>query len=602
MRNPLPVFLLHNFRHAAKQALAHVPQWAGWQVTLPTAMIVSGWGAPPLLAQMVPTPHSAASGLTAQAIPPPQDLIPPSTLPSPQPTLPTPAPTDLLPAPTPTPPAETPVVPGTIVVNRFEVVGSTVFSPAELANVTAPFTGRPLSFAELLQVRSAITQLYVDRGYITSGALIPPQTLEAGVVQIQVVEGRLAAIQVTGAQRLQPAYVRSRLALAAGPPLNRQKLLEALQLLQLNPLISRISAELVAGAQPGTNILEVRVTEAPSFHTEVGLDNGRSPGVGSVRRRVQVGEANLLGLGDSLQVGYTNTDGSNSVEGSYTLPLNPRNGTLSFNFNVASSRIVESPFDVLDIEADSRSFDLSLRQPMLQSPGREFALGMTVSRQESETTLLGLPYPLSPGADLQGQTRLTALRFFQEWTQRDARSVFALRSQFSIGLGSDTINPAPPDSRFLSWRLQAQWVRLLAPDTLLLLRSDLQLADRALLPVEQFSLGGLSSVRGYRQDLLLTDNGIFGSLELRVPVLRVPQWQGLLQVVPFFDVGSGWNSSGNPNPAPHTLATLGLGLRWQMGDRLTATLDWGIPLIDVDSEERSLQEKGVYFSVLYRLW
>jgi hemolysin activation/secretion protein len=47
------------------------------------------------------------------------------------------------------------------------------------------------------------------------------------------------------------------------------------------------------------------------------------------------------------------------------------------------------------------------------------------------------------------------------------------------------------------------------------------------------------------------------------------------------------------------LASVGLGLRCQLGDRLTARLDWGIPLIDISDRERTLQEKGVYFSVNY---
>jgi hemolysin activation/secretion protein len=70
-------------------------------------------------------------------------------------------------------------------VDRFEFEGNTAISDAELTKVTEPFTGRDISFAELFQARSAVTQLYIERGYITSGAVIPPQTLQGGVVRIQ---------------------------------------------------------------------------------------------------------------------------------------------------------------------------------------------------------------------------------------------------------------------------------------------------------------------------------------------------------------------------------------------------------------------------------
>ncbi|MGI2903290.1 ShlB/FhaC/HecB family hemolysin secretion/activation protein [Tolypothrix sp. VBCCA 56010] len=569
-----------------------------------------------LLSSLITKPLKAqmdAAQLPNQQIPPPQDVLPPSAPPSPppQPPAPLPPPSDLLRPdnPVPTPNEQIPSVSETFTVKRFEVVGSTVFSREELAKVLAPFTNKPIAFTQLLQARDAISELYIKKGYITSGAYIPPQTLTSGVVKIQVVEGGLEDILVTGTGRLNRNYVRSRLALATSPPFNRDRLLQALQLLQQNPLIQNLSAELSAGSRPGTSILSVRVREAKSFNTQIALDNGRSPSVGSFRRRLQINEANLLGLGDNLTVGYTNTDGSNSFDASYTLPLNPRNGTLTFNYANTSSNVIERPFNILDIESASRYYDLTFRQPIVQTPTQEFALGLTASRRESDISSLLfreefglLPTELSPGADEQGRTRVSSLQFFQEWTSRNSREVIAARSAFNFGIGAfdATINANPPDSRFFSWQGQAQWVRLLAEDTLVLIRANMQLADRSLLPIEQFGLGGLGSVRGYRQDFLLTDNGVFATAELQYPILRIPQWQGVLQVVPFVDVGSAWNS-GRQNPEVNTLASVGLGLQWRQSDRFTARVDWGIPLVYVDSRERTWQENGVYFSILYNL-
>jgi len=553
----------------------------------------------------------AAQVTAPRQLPLPEDAQPPPQLPlqqdvqPPPPAIPPPLPPPEELLQTPSSPPLAPSAPGqspdAVVVKKFEVLGSTIFSPEEFAKVTAPFTNRPISLAELFQARSLVTQLYIDRGYITSGAYIPPQTLQAGIIKIQVVEGGLEDIRITGTKRLNPSYVRSRIAVATAPPLNRNRLLEALQLLQLNPLIQNLSAELSAGSRPGTSLLEVRVTEAQSFNAQVALDNGRVPSVGSFRRRVQLNEGNLLGQGDGLRFAYTNTTGSNGLDIGYTFPLNPRNGTLSFNYGTTWSNVIERPFDILDIAADSRYYELTLRQPVIQTPTQELALGLTASRRESETFLLNTPYRLDPGADARGRTRITALRFFQEWTQRSSREVIAARSQFNLGIDAlgATINDSAPDGRFFAWQGQAQWVRLLAPDTLLLVRADLQLADRALVSLERFSLGGLESVRAYRQDLLLTDNGAFASVELRLPVLRAAGLNGVLQLTPFVDFGTTWNSDG-PNPDTSTLAAIGLGLRWQQGDRLTLRLDWGLPLISLNSEDRTWrQENGLFFSVLY---
>jgi hemolysin activation/secretion protein len=541
---------------------------------------------------------------------PPQDVIPipPQTQPVPTPSIPPqlPPPGELLQPGNPTfPPSQPPPenAPETITVQNFEIIGSTVFSTQDFEKITKNYVNRPITLPELFELRSKITELYVKAGYITSGAYIPPQKLEGGIVKIQISEGGLEDILVKGTRHLNPKYVRSRLAIATHRPLNQKRLLEALQLLQLNPLIKSVSAELSAGTKLGENLLEVTITEAPIWNAQVLLDNGRTPSVGTFRRQLQLSNADLVGLGDQLFVTYTNTDGSNALDLSYTLPINPRNGTISINGGFAFSRVIEPPFDAIDINSNSNYVELTARQPILQSPTQEFALGLTLSHRESGATLLGgeIPFP-SPGADAQGNTRITVLSFFQEYTHRNQTEVIALRSQFSFGLNAlnATINPNPPDGNFFVWRGQAQYVRLLSPDTLLLLRGDLQLADRPLVPLEQFGIGGQDSVRGYRQDLLFTDSGIFASAEVRIPVLRLPKLDNaVLQLTPFIDIGHGFNVGNSPQPSTSTLFSLGLGLRFQIGNYLTARFDWGIPLIDVAGDKRTLQEQGLYFSLIY---
>jgi hemolysin activation/secretion protein len=543
--------------------------------------------------------QTRANTLTPQIITP--SLRSPSTQPPVQTPKPLPSPDELLnPSRQPSSPQKEIPVTGTITVNRFEVLGNTAFSQVELDQFLLPFTKRPITFSELLKARSLITDLYVSRGYITSGAFIPTQDLQNGVVKIQVIEGGLEEIKITGVERLSPDYVRSRMNIATGAPLNRDRLIQALQVLQINPLIASVSAELSAGTRAGQNILEVRIREAKSLSAQLSLDNNRAPSVGSLRRKVQVSEANLTGLGDTLSVGYSNTDGSNSYDLSYTLPINPYNGTIAFAFNNGNSNVLEKPFNILDIYANSTSYDFTFRQPIEQTPSQEIAMGFTASYRESLTSLLKIPFPLYAGADDNGVTKIAVLRAFQEFTQRSSQSVISLRSQFSLGLGGvlgSNVNTSFPDSRFVSWRGQSQYVNLLAPDTFLLLRGDLQFGDRALLPSEQIGFGGQDTLRGYRQDVLLGDNGLNLSAELRVPILRIPEWEGLLQIVPFVDAAAVWTSSGEANSSSNTLLGTGLGLRWRVGNTLDLRLDYGIPLISVPNSRNTAQENGLYFNL-----
>lgn len=537
----------------------------------------------------------------------PSDLAPKVTpIAPPKPTEPTKLPPpDRLLAPQNAPTSEPPSIPSDrnselIVVKQFEIVGSSILSDQELQEITKSYRNRPISIIDLLQVRTKITELYIDKGYITSGAYLPEQDLQTGIVKIQIIEGGIDEIKVTGLNRLNQGYIQSRIAIATVKPLNRNRLLEALQLLQINPLIESISANLSPSLQVGLNNLEIKIREAKTFSAQVDFDNSRTPSVGSERRQVQLTEANLTGLGDRLSLSYSNTNGSNAIDASYTIPFNPYNGTISLNFGTSASNVIESPFDILDIASNSRNYEITIRQPILQNIAQDFALGITLSHRQSAASLLGgsIPFP-SLGSDPDGQTRVTALRFFQEYGQRSTEEVFAARSQFSLGINAlgATINANAPDGQFLAWRGQTQYVRLLAPETLLFLRADLQLSDRPLLSQEQISLGGQDNLRGYRQDALLSDNGLLLSAEVRVPVLRIPEISGLLQVVPFVDFGTVWNRQANTNPDPSSLASLGIGLRLQISDRLTMRLDVGIPLSRIAADKKTLQENGIYFSI-----
>jgi hemolysin activation/secretion protein len=561
--------------------------------------------------------QSNLDGVIAQATPtlPRPDFQRPAPQPSEEPKPQLPPSQEIIPSnPVPNLPSQ-PVapdnLPAAITIRQFNVTGSTVFSAADLAQITGRFTNKPLDFAQLLQVSSEITQLYVKNGYINSGAYIPGnQSFDAqgGTIEIKVIEGRVEDIVVAGNSRLDPNYIKSRIAIGAGSILKIDRLIDSLRLLQLDPLIKSISTELVSGQQPGTSIVQLKVSESPNWQTGVNLANNRSPSVGENQALLSVAQNNLTGIGDGIGIAYGKSEASSVLDFNYTLPLNPRNGTLRFQYSNSNSRVIEAPFDRLDINSNGQDLGLTYRQPIVQTPSQEFALGATLARRETNTGYLfavigeRIAYP-TPGADANGLTRVMAARFFQDYTVKDTQQVFALRSQLSLGLNAlgATINPSAPDSQFLAWRGQAQYVRSLAPNSILLVKLEGQLADRPLLALEQIGVGGQDTVRGYRQDLLLADNGVIASAEVRLPIFTTPESKQIFQVVPFLDFGWGWNKANNPspNPTPSTIASTGLGLRYQGSDNFTARFDYGIPLTAIDAIKRTGQEKGFYFSLNY---
>lgn len=492
-----------------------------------------------------------------------------------------------------------PPVGNKVQVERIEVFGNTIFLK-DIQRIVKQYEGRKLSFEQLLSIRSAITNLYVSHGYITSGAFLSVQDITDGVVRVQVLEGELEEITIQGLKRLRENYVLSRLATVKQSPVNLQQLVSKLQLLQLDPLFERVEAELVQGSSLQHSVLLIKLQEAPALNSSFKVDNYESPSIGSLGATAAISHNNILGFGDRLEIDAKFTRGINSYDFDYQFPINAQGGTVRLHYSNGSNRVIEPPFAPLNIKGQVQTYAVSFRQPIIRTPQTEFTLGLSADFSNSETFLLDdEPYSFSTGPE-NGVSRIRAIRFTQDWVNRQPNQVIAVRSQLNWGLGilGATVNDTGVDGRFLSWLGQVQWVRSLNAqrDAIVAMRAAAQLTGDSLLPLEQFSIGGINTIRGYRTNQRLADNGIVGSIEVQLPVLRSNSF-GLLQIVPFLDAGVAWDNR-DATTEMNTLVGTGLGLRWRRGS-FTAQLDWGIPLVEVEGQGSSLQESGVYFSVEY---
>ena len=490
---------------------------------------------------------------------------------------------------------------------RFD--GNTAFTDDELSKVTEPFTHRELTSEQIEECRRAVTLHYVNRGYVNSGAVIPDQDPENGIITIRIVEGVLSGIELHGNKWLRDRFITSRLRRWSAAPLNLNKMQEGLQLLRQNPNVRQVNAELKPGLTPGESLLDVRMEDQQPFRFGVQIDNQRPPSVGAEEISILASDLSLTGYGDVLDLRYgiaNNSDdgfewsGADNMEGSYTLPFTRYDTTLGLRGSRLATDIIEEPFTSLDISSLTTTYGATLRQPFFQTPNHEAALAVAFDYQQNKSYLLGERFNVSPGS-VDGEMVVPALRFSQEWLQRGPNHVLALRSTFSFGLdvldATDDRIHGNPDAQFFSWLGQAQYVqRLFNTQNELILRVSGQWTDEPLLPVEQIAIGGLDTVRGYRENQLVRDRGVLSSLEFRVPVLFDKTGAGIVHLAPFFDFGGGWNVGGSPNPT--TIYSTGLGLLLNPVKRVSAQLYWGYRLRHVDKpDDEDPQDLGLHFKV-----
>jgi hemolysin activation/secretion protein len=424
------------------------------------------------------------------------------------------------PAPPDAPPAEAPAasaVPGTVPaeaaavtveVRQFRFSGNTLLTGQTLDFLIADYRNRPVTLAELYEATDILARAYRESGYTLTSVVLPPQRIDDGEVDIQVIEGRVSRIVVEGETRLSEARVKRYFAGSGegehyqGPTVNR-----ALQ--QLNE-IPGLSARAIVrpGADFGTSELVLRTRER-RYEGALSLDNfGREP-TGESRLSGLLAVNNPLRLGDQLQVfGLVSEDALLRYgQLSYSLPL-ARGGTRLISSLGYSEFEVSGP---LDVRGDSLNARLGVVQPLRLTLRERLEVSAALTHGDSEgrvfdivtsgadITLLELGSGYSRRHDSGGLSRFgaTASTNFRQLRRADLVPGMQDDGRQRLRLGVD-LSHQQPLGLGLTGELRLQGVY--SPDPLV--------------DSQQFSVGGPGSVRGYPAAEIRGDRGYAATLSV----------------------------------------------------------------------------------------
>ena len=451
-----------------------------------------------------------------------------------------------------------------------------------------------ISLDELRAVAGRITRYYRDRGFVLAQAFVPRQTVEDGMVTIQVVPGRLGDVFGDGNRDYDDKQLQKPFRSLFDNPVIDERIETALMVLRDFPGLAAAGV-FTRGSRPGTADLKVAVEEENRHEFYVNVDDHGSAFLGRYRARFDWVWNNPLGQADQLVLAGLHTlDPDNSGYGAvdYRIPFFPGESRTPLFFGLGLSY---NEFDVGDVlEA------LGLNG-VTQRAG--FYVSKDVRRTRAFDLTGELGFDRKRAITRRGETQLSRdeLSVFrgglrmraQDAALFDQPGVTRMVFDWSHGEGDllDSMAPfdAPDASRiggsgvraggdFDKFNLRLDRLQRFGSTVSVLARINAQESDDLLVSLEQFPLGGPDSVRAYPLSAFLVDSGFFASIEIaydpssdtgRTDTSFLGRlWRDSLKISLFADYAEGDLNDPLPNQAREvTMAGAGIGLRLAFADR-----------------------------------
>lgn len=485
-------------------------------------------------------------------------------------------------------------------VTRINLEGNTVFTTEELQPILAKYEGKKLSLEDLGKAVDEINQKYRDKGYLTSQAYVPPQDIENGIVKIQVVEGTIGDVEISGNKYFRTWAIERTLHYEPGDKLNIKELESTLNRMNQQQQF-RLKAILKAGDKTGETDVTFQVAERQPWQISPTFDNQGRPFVGMYRWGVEIQNQNLLGMGDRLTLKWLMAEGRGNAltqvgAASYFVPINKYGTEVGYSYSFSYVDVdLNGNANQDRIEGFANNHSLVISQPL--DSERVFTVDAAFNARRVRTLLAGEEIT---------DTAATATAQSQNNGQVDVRSIsFGLNMNKLEKFGRTFVrfqtDVAPKwwlgsDAAFWKASLFGTQLVRLPYSSLLILRGSAQFTPDALPSIEQYQLGGAFSVRGYTEGRLIGDRGYNLSAEVRTPIpglKQVSPWLNeRLQVAGFVDMGQIWIDSSNPNriiPGRQGNSTsgespflmgVGVGLRGRLTRFMIGFVDFGFGLND----------------------
>lgn len=471
---------------------------------------------------------------------------------------------------------------------EWQVDGNTVLETGLIEKTLYPFLGRNKTVDDVEKARQTLEMLYKEKGYPTVLVDIPEQDIQENCVRLQVVEGSVDRLKISGSRYFYLGKIREKIpALAEGQVPYLPAVQTQVDEINKTSPDRQITPIFRAGATPGKTEIELHVKDELPLHGSLEMNGRNSEHTSRTRVISSIRYDNVWQRFHSASLQYQiSPENSDEVEvwsGTYVLPTGWKSSRLAlYGIGISSNTQLGTTIGGMTVVGAGSIYGARLMLPLATlenyrhnfSVGfdyKQFEQGIKTKEQDTQNTPISYAgFEISYDGNWRSDQSLTSLSSALHFSVR--------------GLGNDAQefaqkrSGAKPDYLYLT--SDVKHLQQLPWDMRIAARLSGQLANAPLISNEQFSAGGQQSVRGYYQTQQLSDHGLNASFELQSPALAQWDFATNLRAHAFIDYAHLWIQKPlAPSPATYQLAGVGIGFRVALFEYFSSELDFAYPLI-----------------------
>lgn len=452
----------------------------------------------------------------------------------------------------------------------IQLDGLTIYDPSDLTPVYASKLGTTITLADIYGIATALTTKFRNDGYILTQVIVPPQTIETGIVRLQVIEGFIDKITVEGDESERSLKkVRNYANLArTGKALNVKDLERVLLL--INDLAGVEARSVLSPSKTTTGASDLQIiVNRDNYEGMISMDNFGSRFLGPVQFSTSATSHNLISNNESISLQGVYAPGRSNVELAYAAltykqPIFDHGTNIQFFW---SETHTEPGFglEIFKIHGQSKFYSARIEHPFIRSRTENLYGYATFDwRDLNSKSLFGTL-----------KDRIRTARFGATYEFLDTFMSVGINSinlELSKGLnifgasdeGDANMTRTLGNPQFFKANLNAQRLQRIMNKVNLLIEAHGQWSAHPLLSSEEFGVGGINLGRGYDSSEIIGDDGVAGKLELQWRNPTEPGWQYLEEyhLFSFYDTGVVWEQDATTSKLSRdTITSAGFGVR-----------------------------------------